>query len=100
MRTGLTANLGPMDDFPVRLAQFLESTAAKVRALTVDRAATAIRFVTLGIAAAAFALMAVVFLFLTVYRALEIPLGESGAYAVLGGLFLVGGALLWSRRKK
>lgn len=89
-----------MDDFPVKLAAFLESTATKVRSLTVDRAAKAIRLTTLGIIAAAFAFMALIFLSLTIYGALEIPLGEWGAYAVLAGLFIVAGVLLWAKRNK
>ena len=89
-----------MEDFPVKLAAFLESTATKVRSLTVDRAAKAIRLTTLGLIAAAFGLMAVVFLFLTIYGALEIPLGAWGAYGVLAGLFVIAGGLLWAKRNK
>ena len=50
--------------------------------------------------AAAFGLMAAIFLFLTVYKALEIPLGDAGAWGVLAGLFLIAGALMWSKRRK
>ncbi|CAN5873238.1 hypothetical protein BH23ACT5_BH23ACT5_07150 [soil metagenome] len=89
-----------MDDFPARLAELLESTATKVRALTVDRVANVIRVTTLGIIAATLALMAGIFLLLTAYRALEIPLGRGGALGVFGGLFAVGGALLWMTRTK
>jgi LPXTG-motif cell wall-anchored protein len=35
-----------------------------------------------------------------VYGALEIPLGPDGAFAVLGGVLLIAGALLWWRRTK
>lgn len=89
-----------MEDFPTRLAGLLESVAAKARALTVDRAANVIRLTTLGIIAAAFGFMALVFLLLTIYGALEIPLGEWGAFAVLAGLFTIGGMLLWAKRPK
>jgi hypothetical protein len=89
-----------MDDFPTRLAEFLESTAAKARALTVDRAANAVRMTTLGIIAAAFGFMALVFLMLTIYGALEIPLRDFGALGVLAGLFVIGGMLLWAKRPK
>lgn len=89
-----------MDDFPARLAGFLEEMATKARALTVDRAANAVRLTTLGIIAAAFAFMAMVFLFLTIYGALEIPLGEWGAFAVLAGLFAVVGVFMWVKRSK
>ncbi|MFP3914865.1 MAG: hypothetical protein ACLFWM_08315 [Actinomycetota bacterium] len=89
-----------MEDFPARLASFLEDIAGRARALTVDRAAKAIRLTTLGMIAAAFAFMALVYFFLTVYGALEIPLGEWGAFAVLAGLFLVAGAFMWGKRNK
>ena len=89
-----------MEDFPVKLAAFLDSTATKVRSLTVDKAAKAIRLTTLGLIAVSFALMAVIFLFLTIYGTLEIPLGAWGAYAVLAGLFVVAGGLLWWKRAK
>lgn len=68
--------------------------------MTVDRAAKAVRLTGLGLIAAAFGSMAVIFLFLTVYGALEIPLGEWGALAVLAGLFGVLGAFMWGKRSK
>ncbi len=89
-----------MEDFPAKLAAMLEDVAGKARAMTVDRAAKAVRLTTLGMIAAAFGLMAAIFLFLTVYKALEIPLGEAGAWGVLAGLFLIAGALMWSKRRK
>lgn len=93
------ANLGPVEDFPARFAGLLESVATKIRSLTVDRAAKVIRLVALGFIAAALGLLAMVFLFATIYGALEIPLGSAGAFAVIGGFFLIGGALLWRRRR-
>lgn len=89
-----------MDDFPARLSSFLEDIASRARAMTVGRAAKAVRMTTLGIIAAAFGLMTLVFFLLTIYQALEIPLGEWGAYAVLAGLFLVIGAFMWGKRTR
>lgn len=89
-----------MDDLPAKLAGFLEEITGRIRALTIDRAAKVIRLTTLGVVAAAFALMALVFLSLTVYQALEIPLEPWGAYATLAGLFVVVGVLMWSMRNK
>lgn len=89
-----------MEDFPARLAAFLENIATRARAMTVDRAAKAVRLTSLGFIAAAFGLMAAIFLFLTIYGALEIPLGEWGAFAVLAGLFIVLGAFMWGKRSK
>lgn len=87
-----------MEDFPAKLASFLESSAAKVRSLTVERAENVIRLTALGLVAGALGFMAVVFVFLTIYGALEIPLGAWGAYGVMGGLFLVGGVFMWVNR--
>lgn len=89
-----------MDDFPLRLAEFLESIATRVRALTVDRANRVVRLTTLGVVAAAFAIMALIFLALTIYQALEVPLQPWGAFAVLTGIFVVLGVFLWSKRDK
>ncbi len=87
-----------MNDFPTRIADLLESVAARAKALTVDRAEKAVTIASLGLAAAVLGVLTVIFLFMTIHGALAIPLGDWGAYAVVGGLFLVGGALLWSKR--
>ena len=89
-----------MNDFPTRFADLLESIATRVRALTTDRVAKWIRMSSLGIVAATLGMMAVVFLLLTVYGALAIPLGTDGAFGVLGVMVLVGGIVLWSKRSK
>ncbi|HEX2154167.1 MAG TPA: hypothetical protein VHL52_09320 [Acidimicrobiia bacterium] len=89
-----------MDDFPAKLAAFLEDIATRARSMTVDRAAKAVRLTTLGVIAAAFGLMTVIFLFLTIYGALEIPLGGWGAFGVLAGLFALAGAFMWGKRTK
>ena len=87
-----------MEDLPRRLAEFLESLAARIRALTVDRIAKGVTIVSLAIPLAVFGLLALVFLFLTIHRALAIPLTDAGAYGVMAGLFVVVGAFLWRKR--
>ena len=89
-----------MDDLPARLADFLESISARIRALTVDRVARWIKLTSLGMIALSLGIMAWIFLLLTVYGALEIPLGPDGAFGVLGGVGLIAGAWLWWRRTK
>ena len=89
-----------MNDFPTRFADLLESIATRVRALTTDRVAKWIRMSSLGIVAVTLGMTAVVFLLLTIYGALAIPLGTDGAFGVLGGLVLVAGFILWSKRSK
>lgn len=89
-----------MEDFPTRLADLLESTTTRVRALTVDRASRGITIAALALPLVVFALLAVVFLFMTLHAALAVPLTDAGAYGVIAGLFGLGGALLWRNRDK
>ncbi|HEY5650982.1 MAG TPA: hypothetical protein VIW46_06000 [Acidimicrobiia bacterium] len=87
-----------MENFATRFADLLESTAIKARALTVDRASNAIRIVTLVFPTIVFALLAIIFLFMTIHKALAIPLGSAAAFAIIAGLFAIGGVFLWSKR--
>ncbi|MDH5616707.1 MAG: hypothetical protein OEY62_09240 [Acidimicrobiia bacterium] len=87
-----------MEDFPVRLADFLESVAIKVRALTIDRVRRGVGMVTASLPLAVLVFMGLVFLVLTIHRSLAIPLGQVGAFGIEGGLFVVGGALVWRMR--
>jgi hypothetical protein len=87
-----------VEDLAPRFADLLESTAAKVRAMTVDRARKAITIASLALPASVFGIFAVVFLFMTIHSALAIPLGQWGAYAVVAGLFAIGGVFLWTKR--
>lgn len=95
-----------MEDFPTRVADLLEAVATRIRALTVDRVARAITFVTLGIVALVLVAMAFIFFLVGLFRIVEeliFKVCDCGSameisYAVIGGLFLVFGALLWSRR--
>ena len=89
-----------MEDFPTRFADLLESIAQRVRALTTDRVAKWIRISTLGLVAGTLGMMAVIFLLLTIYGALAIPLGPDGAFGLLGMLFLVAGIVFWTKRSK
>lgn len=88
-----------MEDLATRFADLLESTALKVRALTVDRARTGITIAALAIPTLVFVAFAVVFLFMTIHSALAIPLGQWGAYAVETGVFLIAGVLIWIKRE-
>jgi archaellum biogenesis protein FlaJ (TadC family) len=89
-----------MDDLPARFADLLESVAAKIRSVTVDRVRRVIRITSLGLVAATLGMLALVFLVLTIHGALAIPLGPDGAFAVFGLLLAVAGAVLWSKRSK
>lgn len=87
-----------MEDFATRFADFLESIAIKVRSLTVDRVNRWIRVASLGMVALALGLMAAVFLALSIFGALAIPLGNDGAFGVLGAVALIGGIVMWVKR--
>lgn len=95
-----------MDDFPTRIADLLESVATRIRALTVDKVARVITFVTLGFVALILVVMAFIFFLVGLFRIVEelvFKVCDCGGameitYGIVGGLFLLIGALLWSRR--
>ncbi|HEU4318504.1 MAG TPA: hypothetical protein VFS66_00320 [Acidimicrobiia bacterium] len=89
-----------MHEYATRFADFLEQIANRVRAMTVDRVARAIKLTGLGIVAAALGLTAVVFLIWTIFGALEIPLTTAGAFAVFGVVIGVTGGILWFKRSR
>lgn len=89
-----------MEEFASRFADLLENSALKVRSLTIDRADRAIKITALGIIAVTLGLIAVVYLIRAIFQAVAVPLGVLGAYALFGGLFVVGGAFVWAIRKR
>lgn len=97
-----------MEDFPTRIADFLESLATRIRALTVDRLARVITFVTLGLVAMTLVMVAFIFFLVGLFRILEELLFKACdcsqameiSYGIVGGLFLLIGVLLWSRRTR
>ena len=97
-----------MEDFPSQVADFLESIATRVRAMTVDRVAKGITYVTLGLVAMALVSIAFIFFLVGLFRIVEELIFKACdcsqameiSYAGVGGLFLLIGALLWSRRTR
>ncbi len=87
-----------MENLADQLADFLETTASRVRSLTVDRVAGWARAVALGLVAAVLVLMAIWFILVGFVRLLSTWIDVKFLYAIFGGLFVVGGALLWSKR--
>lgn len=87
-----------MEEWAARFAEVLEQIGVKVRSLTVDRVARGIRLTGLGILAATLGFSAVLFLFLAIFGALEIPLTTAGALAVVGVALIGGGSYLWIKR--
>lgn len=105
---GRLANLRFVEDFPARIADFLESVATRIREMTVDRVARVIKFVTLGCLGAALVMIAGVFFLVGLFRIVEELIFKACdcsqameiSYAVVGGLFLLIGALVWARRTR
>jgi uncharacterized membrane protein len=97
---------GTRDDYPTRIADFLEAIATKIRSMTVDRVARAITFVTLGLVALTLVATALIFLLVGLFRitgeltrkACDCTQYMEITYSVIGGVFLALGALLWSKR--
>ena len=87
-----------MEGLAARFAEILEQITIKIRSLTVDRVAKGIRMTGLGILAASLGLSALLFLFLAIFGALEIPLTTAGAFAVLGLVLAGAGTYLWLKR--
>ncbi len=88
-----------MDDFPTRIAELLESVAARVRAMTVDRIAKAVRWLAATPLLLALVLVALIFLLIGLYRIVGEIVGVKVAYAGTAGLLLAGAAFLWSKRR-
>ena len=98
-----------MEDFSKQIPDMLEAATDKVRSLTVDRAARVLKWLTLGLVIAGLALLAVFFLLLGLGRITEGLIARACgdcswamevAYAAIGGLFLLLGALLWAARTR
>jgi drug/metabolite transporter superfamily protein YnfA len=87
-----------MNDMATRFADFLDDLAAKIRSLTVDRFARVIRLSLAGTVAAALVFVALIFLVVSIFRAVAVPLTVEGAYAAFGGLFIAAGVLVWLKR--
>lgn len=81
-----------------RIADFLEMIATKVRALTVDRAATAITWMAVSLILLAAIAMALFWLLVGIFRALGALMGVETAYAVVGAVLIIVGAIVWIRR--
>jgi hypothetical protein len=87
-----------MDQLASSFADLLESTAEKARSLTVDRAHYGLRLVAFGFVAIALIGMAMTLLVRSGFHLLAAFVGVTVAYAIFGGLFVLAGALVWSRR--
>lgn len=85
-------------DYPAQIADFLEEIAVKIRALTVDRAENAVTWTALGLMLGTIAILGVIWVLVAFFRALGTLVGQEAAYAIVGGILIVVGALVWMRR--
>lgn len=89
-----------MENFSARFADVLEDIAQRARALTVDRLAKGITIAALGLGALVLAFAALLFLGIGLFRLIAVGVGETAAYAIVGGLFLIAGMFLWRKRNR
>ena len=88
-----------MEDFLKRIPELLERLTQKIRGMTVDPAAKVLTVVAAALIAGMMAIIALVFLFVGLFRILGDLVNDMElAYAIVGGLFLILGLLLWSKR--
>ena len=87
-----------MEDYPAKIADLLESVAARVRALTVERVKGWVTWGAVGMVVATLVVLVGVFLCVGLFRLLANLVGAEAAYLILGGMFLVIGLFLWWRR--
>lgn len=87
-----------MHEYATKFADLLEQVALKVKELTIDRVARAIKLTRLGILAFSMAFTALMFLLWAIFGALEIALTTAGAFALVGALLIGAGGYLWFKR--
>ena len=88
-----------MEDFLKRIPELLEQLAQKIRGMTVDPAAKILTVIAAALIAAMMVTIALVFLFVGLFRILGDLVNDMElAYAIVGGVFLILGLLLWSKR--
>ena len=88
-----------MEDFTQRIPDLLERLTAKIRSMTVEPLAKILTVMAAAIIAGMLVTFALVYFFVGLFRILgELVNDMELAYAIVGGIFLVLGLLLWSRR--
>ena len=87
-----------MSEWTSQAADAIEKTVVAVRDRTVEPAQQAARYVVYGVFAACCVLTAVLLLVIVGFRVLTYAMPVWAAWMVLGGILVVGGAFLWTRR--
>jgi hypothetical protein len=81
-----------------RIPDALERVTQKIRSATVDPVAKVLTVAAVALIAGMMVFIALVFLFIGLFRIFGELLDMKYIYAIVGGLFLLLGLLLWSRR--
>lgn len=87
-----------MQQYATKFADLVEQVTTKVKEMTIDRVAQAIRLTGLGILVATLGFAALIFLAWAIFSALEIPLTTAGAFAVTGAVLVGVGGFMWFKR--
>jgi len=88
----------PKPPLSTRIADLLEMIATKIRETTVDRVAVGITWAAVAVVLIAAIAMAVFWLLVGIFRALGALIGVEVAYAVVGAILVIVGAIFWIRR--
>ena len=88
----------PRSDYPSKIADFLEGLATRIREMTVDRASTAVTWTAIGIVIATVGALALIWFLVGFFRAFGTLVGQELAYAIVGGILLLAGVLVWVKR--
>ena len=87
-----------MDDFPAKIADFLESIATRIRLLTVERVAGWARWTAIGVVLAILGLLMAIFTIVALFRLIAELITVEGAYGLFGAIFIIIGIVLWTKR--
>lgn len=87
-----------MEDFPARIADFLETIATRVRELTVERVAGWARWTAIGVVVGLLGVIMAIFTIIALFRLVAGLITVEGAYLAFGAIFVVIGIFLWSKR--
>jgi len=87
-----------MQQYATKFADLVEQVATKVKKMTINRVAQAIRLTGLGILVATLGFTALIFLAWAIFNALKIPLTTAGTFAVIGAVLVGVGGFMWFKR--
>lgn len=87
-----------MSDWTSQAADAIEKTVVAIRDRTVEPANRAARAVIFGVFAACCVATALFFVTIVLFRVLTYVVPVWAAWMIIGGIFIIGGTFLWTRR--